>query len=56
MKKVADIAIAIAIISVVVGVISRLAYRGISGIQADTCLEFAGICLLFAIALELRGK
>ena len=56
MKKVADIATIVAVISVVVGAISRLTMRPIYGMQAHAFLEFAGVCLLFAIALQLRGK
>jgi len=56
MKKLADIAIIIAVISVVVGIISRLTLKPVAGIFANAFLNFAGVCLLLAIALLLRQK
>jgi uncharacterized ion transporter superfamily protein YfcC len=56
MKKLADIAIVLAIISVVVGIISRLLVHPIAGIFASAFLQFSGVCLLLAIALLLREK
>ena len=56
MKKMADIAIGIAVISTIVGIISRLTLKPVQGIFANAFLEFAGVCLLLAIALILREK
>ena len=56
MKKAADLAIGIAVISAVVGIISRLIVKPIAGIFANAFLEFSGVCLLLAIALFLREK
>jgi len=56
MKKVADMVIGIAVISAVVGIISRLMVKPVSGIFASAFLEFAGVCLLLAIALIVREK
>jgi hypothetical protein len=56
MKKAADLAIGIAVISTVVGIISRFMMKPIVGIFASAFLEFSGVCLLLAIALSLREK
>ena len=56
MKKVADIVIVVAVISIVAGIVSRLTLKPISGIFANAFLEFSGVCLLLAIALLLRNK
>lgn len=56
MKKLADIAIILAVISVVVGIISRLLVQPVAGIFANAFLQFASVCLLLAIALLLREK
>jgi len=56
MKKAADLVIGIAVISAVIGIISRLMMKPISGIFASAFLDFAGVCLLLAIALVLREK
>lgn len=56
MKKLADVAIIIAVVSTIVGVISRLAMQPIAGVFAGAFLTFAGVCLLLAIALLLREK
>lgn len=56
MKKLADIAIILGVISIVVGIISRLVVQPIAGIFASAFLQFAGVCLLLAIALLLREK
>jgi len=56
MKKLADVAIILAMISVVLGIISRLVVQPIAGIFANAFLQFAGVCLLLAIALLLREK
>lgn len=56
MKKLADVAIIVAVVSVIVGIISRLLVQPIAGIFAGAFLQFAGVCLLLAIALLLREK
>lgn len=56
MKAVADIAIVIGVISVVVGIISRWTIAPIMGVEAHAFLEFSAVCLLLAIALSLREK
>ena len=56
MKKAADLAMGIAVISAVVGIISRLMMKPVSGIFASAFLEFSAVCLLLAIALFVREK
>lgn len=56
MKKLADAAIIVAVISVIIGIISRQTMQPVAGIFAGAFLEFAGVCLLLAIALLLREK
>ena len=56
MKKVADIVIGVAVVSVIVGIVSRLTMKPVSGIFANAFLEFSGVCLLLAIALLLRNE
>jgi hypothetical protein len=56
MKRLADLAVGLAIISIVVGVISRLSMRPVSGLLGSAFLEFSAVCLLFAIALYTRAK
>lgn len=54
MRKIADIVIVVAVISIVVGIISRLTMQPVSGIFASAIVNFAQACLLLAIALLLR--
>ena len=56
MKKAADLAIGIAVISAVIGIISRLMVKPVVGIFASAFLEFSAVCLLLAIALLVRKK
>lgn len=58
MKKAADIAIVIALVSLVAGVISRVTFKPLTSwaLLAHAFLDFAGVCLLFAIAIFLREK
>ena len=56
MKKAADLAIGVAVVSAVVGIISRLMVKPVLGIFAGAFLNFSAICLLLAIALLLREK
>jgi len=56
MKKAADLAIGIAVISAVIGIISRLMVKPVAGIFASAFLDFSAVCLLLAIALLVREK
>ena len=56
MKKAADLAIVIAVISAIVGILSRLAVKPVAGIFASAYLEFSAVCLLLAIALTVKEK
>jgi len=56
MKKISDLCIMVAVISLVVAVISRFALKPVVGIFANSILEFAGVCLLLSIAVSLREK
>ena len=56
MKKIADIVIAIAVLSAVTGVVSRLTMTPVAGIFASAFIGFSSTCLLLAIALILRAK
>ena len=56
MKKVADAVIIIGVISIIVGIISRITMRPVSGVFANAFLGFSGVCFLLAIALILREK
>ncbi len=58
MKGLAVIAIVVALVSIVIGIISRLMVQPIpvaSGINAQSFLDFTNTCLLFAIALLVLG-
>ncbi len=56
MKKLADAIILVAVASIVVGIISRLLMQPFFGILASAFVQFAGVCLLLAIALLLREQ
>ena len=56
MKVVADIAIAIGVISVGIGIVSRWTVALVMGLEAHAFLDFGAVCLLLAIALLLREK
>ncbi|MBN1871707.1 MAG: hypothetical protein JW800_03950 [Candidatus Omnitrophica bacterium] len=56
MKKLADVAIIVGVISLIAGVASRLIMKPVAGIYASAFLQFAGVCLLLGIALVLREK
>jgi hypothetical protein len=56
MKKAANLIIGVALISLVLGVISRITMKPLpiapgGGLEASVLVKFAGICLLLAIAL-----
>ncbi len=54
MRKICEILMVVAAISLIVGVISRLMVEPIMGIEAQAFLQFTQACLLFAIALAAR--
>ncbi len=54
MRKICEVLIVVAAISLIVGVISRLMVKPILGIDAQAFLQFTQACLLFAIALAAR--
>ncbi len=54
MRKICEILIVVAAISLIVGVISRLIVEPIMGIEDQAFLQFTQACLLFAIALAAR--
>jgi len=56
MKKLADGAIILAVLSIVAGIVSRLIMQPFAGIYASAFLQFSGVCLLLAIALLLKEK
>ena len=54
MKKLVNVLIGVAAVSVVIGVISRLSLKPVSGIQARAMVDFAMVLLLFAIAISVK--
>ena len=54
MKKLADGILIIAVVSVIIGIVSRLTWTPVRGIAAKEFLQFSVFCTLFAIALFLR--
>ena len=52
MKKIAKILVLVAAIVAVVGIISRFTLQPIVGVESRAMVGFAGLLLLFAIALE----
>ncbi len=56
MKSIANLAIVIAAISLLLGVISRLSLKPIAGLESRAFIGFTAICLLFAIALSVRKE
>ena len=56
MRKLADIVVVIAAISVLAGVITRFSMKHTWAVSSGTYLEVAGVVILFAIALQLRSK
>jgi hypothetical protein len=54
MKSIINIALVVAVISLIVGIFSRLTLTPIGpGIEAQAFLQFANTCLLAAIALGI---
>jgi hypothetical protein len=54
MRGAAQAALVVGVISVIVGIISRVTYEPIQGIEAHAFLQFSQTCFLFAIAVFLR--
>ncbi len=54
MRKVCEAFIVVAVVSLIIGVISRLMVQPILGIEAQAFLQFTQACLLFAIAIAAR--
>lgn len=58
LRDIANFAIVLAILSIFTGVLSRLMVVPVpiaNGIEAQSFLDFANTCLLFAIALLVLG-
>lgn len=54
MKSLANILVAAAVVSLVVGIASRLTLKPLAvGLEASAFLRFTDTCLLFAITLSL---
>lgn len=53
MKGIAQVAIIIAAVSLLVGVISRLSLAPIAGLESRAYVGFSAICLLLSIALSV---
>ncbi len=56
MKKIADLLIPLAVISIIVGIVSRAILQPIFNVPARAYMGFAGVILLLAIALMLKEK
>ncbi|MFC1658781.1 hypothetical protein ACFL1D_05305 [Candidatus Omnitrophota bacterium] len=61
MKAVANIVLIVAVVSLVLGIYSRLTLNPLpfapgKGIEAQAFLQFTNTCLLIAIALMVKGK
>ncbi len=54
MRKICEAFIIVAVISLVVGIISRLLVKPFFGIEAQAFLQFTQTCLLFAVAIAVR--
>ncbi len=54
MRKICEVFIVVAAVSLIVGIISRLIVKPILGIEAQAFLQFTQTCLLFAIAIVAR--
>lgn len=53
MRQAGQVAVWVGLASVVVGIVSRLIYTPVIGIEAHAFLDFAQTCFLFAIAVSL---
>jgi len=60
MKTLANLALLLAALSFVVGVISKITLKPVpilpGGLEAEALLIFTNTCILFAVALKLMGK
>ena len=54
MRKICDVFIILAAVSLVLGIISRLLMKPFLAIEAQAFLQFTQTCLLFAIAIAAR--
>jgi hypothetical protein len=54
MRKICEAFMVVAVISLILGVISRLIVKPFLGIEAQAFLQFTQACLLFAIAIAAR--
>ncbi len=54
MRKICEGFMVVAVISLILGVISRLIVKPFLGIEAQAFLQFTQACLLFAIAIAAR--
>ncbi len=54
MRKICDVFIIVAAVSLVLGIISRLLMRPFLAIEGQAFLQFTQACLLFAIAIAAR--
>ena len=54
MRKFADLALSIAVVSMVIGIFSRIMVEPIQGIEAHAIFAFAQTCLLLSIAIYVR--
>ncbi len=54
MRKICDVFIILAAVSLVLGIISRLLMKPFLAIEAQAFLQFTQACLLFAIAIAAR--
>ncbi len=54
MRKICEVLIVVAAISLVLGIISRLLMKPFFAIEAQAFLQFTQACLLFAIAIAAR--
>ena len=55
MRKICDVFIVVAAVSLVLGIISRLLMKPFLAIEAQAFLQFTQACLLFALVLRFRG-
>ena len=56
MRQIANGLVIVAVISMVVGIISRMTLTPIQGIESQAMFNFANTCLLLVIALILLEK
>ena len=54
MRKISDVFIIVAAVSLVLGIISRLLMKPFLAVEAQAFLQFTQACLLFVIALAAR--